>query len=396
MTGAPPDKHAIARKTTWISIGINVMLTALQIAVGIAARSQALIADGVHSLSDIVSDGVVLAATRGSERGPDEDHPYGHNRYENVASLFLGAILLVVGAGMLWRGIERLMQPEDIPAVHVSALGVALAVLVAKEGLFRYMLREARRARSAMLVANAWHARSDAASSLVVAVGVTGNLMGFRLLDPVAAGLVGIIVGHMGWRFLWDAVQDLVDRGVDPELVTQIHDNLLRTPGVRGIDALRTRKMGDATVVDVHILVDPRISVSEGHYIAEQARASAMSDPQVIDVLVHVDPESDTEGTGQRDLPTHDALLDAVRALCEQHHLTLAGISPHYLEGTAELDIHLAMPARGARFPSPEVCRAISDTLRQRFGLRAVRVFTRMEDGMAPAARTDDAASPSP
>lgn len=382
MTSATIDKYAIARKTTWISIAVNVVLTALQIAVGIAARSQALIADGVHSLSDIVSDGVVLAATRGSERGPDEDHPYGHNRYENVASLFLGAILLVVGAGMLWRSSERLMHPDEIPAVHISALGVALAVLAAKEGLFRYMLKEAQRVRSAMLVANAWHARSDAASSLVVAIGIAGNLAGLRMLDPVAAGIVGIIVGHMGWRFMWNALQDLVDRGLSPELTAQIRRNLLQTPGVRTIDVLRTRKMGDSAVVDVHIRVDPRISVSEGHYIAEQARSRVMIDPQVLDVLVHVDPEPDTEGTGSVHLPSHTELLQAVRALCQRYHLTLAGISPHYLEGAAELDIHLAA---GANFPPPDVCRAISDALQQQFSLRAVRVFARIEDAAAPA-----------
>ncbi|MBU6491727.1 MAG: cation transporter [Burkholderiales bacterium] len=374
------DKQAVASRITWVSIWVNIGLTLLQLVVGTLARSQALIADGVHSLSDLVSDGVVLAANHGSGRGPDDEHPYGHNRYENVASLFLGVILLVVGAGMLWRGGERLLDTSQIPAVHVSALIVAAAVLVAKETLFRYMLREAQRVRSAMLVANAWHARSDAASSLVVAIGIAGNLAGWRMLDPIAAGVVGIIVGHMGWRFTWDSLQDLIDRGLSEEAIEGIRNRLLGTAGVHGIDALRTRKMGDSAVVDVHILVDSRISVSEGHYIAEQARANVMQDPLVLDVLVHVDPESDAQGTGEVALPSHAELLAAVQSLCAAHRLPVSGINPHYLEGAAELDIYLGA---SARFPSPAVCSAISEALQERFGLRGVRVFARVE-GQAP------------
>src|ERR1700761_1846107 len=276
------EKQRVARKTTFVSIVLNAVLSALQIVVGIFAHSQALIADGVHSLSDLVSDFVVLLANRHSGAEPDADHNYGHSRYETVASLFLGALLIAVGVGMLWRAGTRLADLDSIPAVHMSALAVAVLVLFSKEGLFRYMLREAQRVRSAMLIANAWHARSDAASSLVVAIGIVGSLAGVRLLDPIAAAIVGFMVARMGWVFGWDALQDLSDRAVDETVAEEMRALLMSTPGVRDVHQLRTRKMGDLALVDAHILVDPFISVSEGHYIAESARTRVLTDNRVL------------------------------------------------------------------------------------------------------------------
>src|SRR6201996_3368086 len=139
------EKHHVARKSTFVSIALNAVLMTLQIAIGMIAHSQALVADGVHSLADLFSDFVVLIANRPSGAKPDADHNYGHSRYETVASLFLGALLIAVGVGMLWRAGARLADLQNIPAVHVSALVVAALVLISKESLFRYMLREAQR-----------------------------------------------------------------------------------------------------------------------------------------------------------------------------------------------------------------------------------------------------------
>src|SRR3984885_4997828 len=251
------EKHLVARKSTFVSIALNTVLMTLQIVIGVIAHSQALVADGVHSLADLVSDFVVLIANRHSGVEPDADHNYGHSRYETVASLFLGALLIAVGVGMLWRAGPRLADLDNIPAVHISALVVAVVVLVSKEALFRYMLREAQRVRSAMLIANAWHARSDAASSLVVALGIIGSLAGVRLLDPIAAAIVGFMVARMGWMFGWDALQDLSDRALDDAAASDVRKLLMSTPGVRDVHELRTQKMGDFALVDAHILVDP-------------------------------------------------------------------------------------------------------------------------------------------
>ncbi|HBR1129339.1 cation diffusion facilitator family transporter [Klebsiella quasipneumoniae] len=279
-----------ARRSTLVSVVVNIFLSALQIAVGIYSGSQGLIADGMHSFSDLLADGVVLVANKKSRRPSDHDHHYGHWRYENGASLVLGAILVLVGVGMLWSAAGHLAQPQTIPPVHSVALWMALTALVVKEGLFRYMLAAARRLNSSLLIANAWHARSDAASSMVVALGIIGNLAGFAWFDPLAALAVGLVITRMGYRFAATALNDLMDRAVDEETQRAIAGTLRATPGVAGLHDLKTRKAGDLVLVDVHLEVAGELSVAEGHQIARQARERVMAQHPVLNVMVHLDP----------------------------------------------------------------------------------------------------------
>ncbi len=302
-THTPAQRAAAATRSTWVSVAVNVVLSSLQIVVGIVAASQGLVADGIHSLSDLVADFVVLVAGRHSQKDADEDHPYGHQRFENAASLALGLLLLGVGVGMVWSAVGKLQTPESIPTAHAAALWVALAALVAKELLFRYMLAVAKRVKSGMLVANAWHARSDAASSLVVSLGLVGNLLGYPLLDPVAALIVGLMVAKMGWGFGWDALHDLMDRAVDEDEVQAIRDTLLKTPGVAGVHDVRTRKMGDMVVADAHIEVDALLTVEEGHNIAVAARAAVMQRHRVLNLMTHVDPAHRYDADHDRPAP---------------------------------------------------------------------------------------------
>ncbi|RQO56978.1 cation-efflux pump [Paucibacter sp. KBW04] len=287
---SPQEKVAAASRSTWVSVIVNVILTSIQIVVGVMAKSQALVADGIHSLSDLVSDFVVLWANHHSQKDADEDHPYGHHRFETAASLALGLLLLGVGVGMLWSAAVKLQNPETIATVHGVALWVAGIALVAKETLFRYMLAVAKRVKSSMLVANAWHARSDAASSLVVGLGIIGNLAGYPLLDPIAALIVGFMVSKMGWSFGWDALHDLMDRAADDEEVAAIRQTLLETPGVRNVHDVRSRKMGDMIVVDAHLEVDAQITVEAGHEISVQARQRVLQRHRVLDLMTHLDP----------------------------------------------------------------------------------------------------------
>lgn len=289
-THTAPERAAAASRSTSVSVLVNLVMATTQIVVGTLAKSQALIADGIHSLSDLVSDFVVLVANHHSQKDADTEHPYGHQRFETAASLAVGALLLAVGMGMVWSALHKLQTPDSIAIVHVSALWVAGGALVAKELLFRYMLRVAKEVKSGMLVANAWHARSDAASSLVVGLGLVGNLAGYPLLDPIAALIVGFMVGRMGWSFGWDALNDLMDRAVDTQEVQAIRKTLENTPGVVGVHDLRTRKMGDMVVVDVHIEVDAAITVEAGHNIAVAARQAVMLRHRVLNVMTHVDP----------------------------------------------------------------------------------------------------------
>ena len=286
----PAERSAAASRSTRVSVGVNILLSTTQIWVGVVAKSQGLIADGIHSLSDLVADFVVLIANHHSKKDADEDHPYGHHRYETAASLVLGMLLLAVGIGMLWSAFLKLENPETVQTVHIIALWVAAGALVAKELLFRYMLKVAKQVKSSMLVANAWHARSDAASSLVVGIGIIGNLAGYPILDPIAAAIVGFMVTRMGWSFSWDALHDLMDRAVDEQEVAAIRQTLTETPGVCNVHDVRTRKMGDMIVVDAHIEVDADISVEAGHDIAVEARQRVLQRHRVLNLMTHVDP----------------------------------------------------------------------------------------------------------
>ncbi|MEQ5127083.1 cation diffusion facilitator family transporter [Providencia sp. wls1943] len=284
------EKFKAAKKSTLISVAVNTLLSIWQIIVGIFSHSSGLIADGIHTLSDLIADFVVLIANKKSHKKPDADHPYGHFRYENGASLILGIILLIVGVGMGWSAVEKMINPDLIPEVHTIALVAALTALVAKEGLFRYMLHVANKVNSSMLVANAWHARSDAASSLVVAIGIIGSLCGIRILDPIAALIVGTFVFRMGFKFTYQSMQDLMDKGADEETLEQMSDVLRGISGVKGFHDLKTRKSGDFFLVDVHLELDGQMTILEGHDIAVNVRKQLMKNPQILDVMTHLDP----------------------------------------------------------------------------------------------------------
>ena len=339
-----PARFAAARKSTWVSIFINLILTIVQVLAGFFGKSQSLMADGLHSLADLLSDVLVLFANRHGNKHADANHPYGHARIETAASLILGASLAALGIGLLIAAGMRLQHPEQVQAVHPFTLWVAIFALAAKEGMFRYMLAVAQRVRSQMLVANAWHARSDAASSLVVVVGIIGNLLGYTFLDLVAAGVVGVMIAYMGIQFARDALLELVDTGLDEAEVRAIRNTLKAVPGVIGLHDLRTRKMADNALVDAHIMVDPKISVSEGHYIAEAARGAVLKGHHVMDVMVHIDPEDDALARPNAHLPQRHLLLSHLYSRLGESLPASTRIVLHYLNGKVEAEILLDAP----------------------------------------------------
>ena len=356
-----PGRHGMTQRCTWISVLVNIFLTAVQVVVGIVANSQGLIADGLHSLSDLVCDFLVLFAAHHSKDPADESHPYGHARVETAASFALGAILAATGAGIIWGAGVKLQNLDNLPPVAPLALGTAILALAAKEGLFRYMLHVGERLRSPMLIANAWHARSDAASSLVVAVGIAGNLMGFNFADSVAAVIVGFMIVRMGVVFSWEAIQELIDTGLSVEEVASIRQVIIDTPGVSSLHELRTRRMAHRSLVDAHICVDPRISVSEGHRIAEMTRKRILdSHATVSDVLVHVDVEDDFDhDTSSQAMPDRGELMSQLAPM-------LAGLPQpqrvvlHYLNGRVEAEIYLPDQALEDRVALDQAQRQLS------------------------------------
>ncbi|MHB1299522.1 MAG: cation diffusion facilitator family transporter [Burkholderiales bacterium] len=343
---ADSTRYRAARKSTLISIAVNLLLTLLQIVVGFFGRSQALMADGLHSFSDLLSDFLVLAANRHGNRSADEDHPYGHARIETATTLILGIMMGAMGLALLYAAGSRLQHPQQIQQVHVMTLWIALTTLLAKELLFRYMIAVAKRVRSQMLVANAWHSRSDAASSLVVSVGIAGNLAGYAFLDLLAAALVAFMIVRMGWQLGYEAFSELVDTGLSEGDLAEIRATIEATPGVIGLHELRTRKMGNQALVDAHILVDPRISVSEGHFIAESARSRILGHHDVLNVMVHVDPEDDFHRKPSVHLPGREQLLAVIRKRLE---VDPERVVLHYLDGMVDAEIFVP-----AGFPEDE------------------------------------------
>ncbi|MBP7710460.1 MAG: cation transporter [Rickettsiales bacterium] len=284
------SKQQAAKKSTLVSVVINIALATAQIFVGIFSGSSGLVADGVHSLSDLFSDFVVLFANHHSSKEADDDHHYGHQRFETAASLFVGLSLLGLGVAMIWSAAHKIIYPTTAATIQIHALWVALVALVTKEILFRYMIAVATKVRSSMLVANAWHARSDAASSFVVAVGIVGALMGYPVLDLIGALVVGLVIAKTGFEFSWDALHDLMDRAASEEDSEKVRQIIIAAPKVLGCHDLRTRKMGDMIFVDVHIEVDGSMTVREGHDIAAEVRSRVIAQLPVLDMMIHIDP----------------------------------------------------------------------------------------------------------
>lgn len=364
------ERYQSAQKVTWISVAVNVILTVLQIVIGIIGKSSALVADGVHSLSDLLCDFLVLFANRHGSKDADDDHPYGHGRIETATTLVLGLILMATGGALLWGAAQRLQDPSALQSVHVMTLWIAILTLASKEGLFRYMLHVARKLNSRMLEANAWHARSDAASSVVVVAGIAGNLAGVTSLDLLAAALVAAMIFRMGWKQAYHALMELIDTSLDEKDVAAIRATLLATPGVRDLHELRTRRMGDRALVDAHVLVEPKISVSEGHYIAETARARVVKTHDALDVMIHIDPEDDSAVKRSLHLPPRETLLAHLEQQLGMPLPLSSRIALHYLDGRVEADIFLAGPVRDEAFARAVAQRSGEDPF---FG--TVRLF---------------------
>lgn len=341
-TPSPAERAAEAQRATWVSVAVNLVMTVAQIIIGWLAHSQSLVAHGIHSFSDLLSDFLVIYASRQSVHPADQAHPYGHARVETAATLVLGASLTLIGGGILWQSGLRLQHIEALPAVELLALWVAVATVIAKEGLYRYLIRVAERQRSQLLTANALHTRADAASALVVVIGIGGALLGWSFLDLLAAALMGFMILRMGVELAWGAIKELIDTGLDAVQVEAIRKSLQATPGVIDMHQLRTRRMAHQVLVDAHVQVDARISVSEGHRIAESARARVLREhPEVLDVLVHIDPEDDLDpDVAVFRLPGRDAVLKELKPLLGELPAP-EKVVLHYLNGGVEIEVFL-------------------------------------------------------
>jgi cation diffusion facilitator family transporter len=286
-----------ARRVTWIGMIWNVLLTIIKFIVGFTAKSSALVADAVHSLSDFASDISVLIGLKIASKPVDQDHNYGHGKFETLAAIIVGVMLFAVGIGILWNSItiiydhfngEPLIRPGTI------ALYAIIASILVKEGLYQYTVKSGKSLRSQVLIANAWHHRSDAFSSIAVLIGVSGAiLLGDRwvILDPISAALVSILILKVAAQTSYDSFNELMEVSLSKEHQKEILMLVADVPGVNIPHNLRTRKIGNTIAIDLHIKVDKNLSIIKAHDIStlveNKLKASFGEDSFI---SIHVEP----------------------------------------------------------------------------------------------------------
>jgi len=365
-------------RVTIIGSIVDFLLGVSKIIVGFISQSQALIADGIHSLSDLVTDFAVLYAAKHSHQEADEEHPYGHGRIETVVTVGLGIALMGVAVGIMIDATNRLFNPDTLFQPGALALSIAIISVFAKEAIYQYTMVIARRYRSNMLKANAWHSRSDAISSIIVVVGIIGSMAGLVYLDSIAAIGVGIMIAKIGWDLAWSSIKELIDTGLDAERVKEIEKNILGVDGVTTLHVLRTRQIGADALVDVHIQVDPYISVSEAHYISETVRSKLIKRvEEVIDVMVHIDPEDDEDVPPTLEkLPLREEMMKKLEEAWKdvEEAKKIDSVTMHYLEG--KIQIELLLPLAILHNAQPDAEKAVEQRFKQ--ALAAVKEIERV------------------
>ena len=344
-----PDYYSEIRRLTLIGGVLDLFLGFVKVLVG----SQALIADGIHSLSDLITDILVLVATKHSAQAADEGHPYGHDRIQTLVSLALAGSLGIIAIVIAWDAVIRIVSPESLLQPGFWPLAVAAISVVSKEGYFQYVVRHPSAATSRMLYANAWHSRSDALSSLAVIVGVGGVLAGFAWADAFAAIVVAGLLLVVAYRIGREGAEELIDSAASPVLNANMRKTILSIEGVRDSHEIRTRRMADKVLADVHIRVDPLISVSEGHRIGDEVMDTLKTRfPEVGDVVVHIDPEDDIVGDVYSKLPMRSVIVAEINTNLHKlqnnfdarFSLQPKNIVVHYLDDGCQIEIWMTMP----------------------------------------------------
>lgn len=286
----------ISQKVTIVGAFFDLLLGIGKIFVGQFYHSQALIVDGVHSLSDLVTDFFVLIVAQYSHEGPDEDHPYGHQRIETLGTLFIGSILFATAGAFFYENLIELIKGPELVKPGNLVLWMALASVIIKEIAYQYTHYWGKKINSRLLMANAWHSRTDAISSIVVLIGAFMTQLGINRVDNIAAIIVALLIGKVGFEFVKTSFSELADTGLEKEKRDKAYEIILATDGVKGAHNFRTRWMGDKMYADVNVEVSPEISVSEGHQIAAWVSKRLIDEmPYIYDVTVHTDVEDDLD-----------------------------------------------------------------------------------------------------
>lgn len=349
-----------ATRVTVIGMILDAALGILKVIAGALFHSQALVVDGIHSFSDVASDLVVLGVMRVSRQEPDQDHPYGHQRIETFGTLLLGSILIAVGAALAWENTLRLFVDSVTTAPGWPVLVAAGLSVVGKEWIYHYTRRVGIAIRSDLIIANAWHSRTDALSSVVVLLSTVGAMLGFYWLDILAAVIIAGIIIHIGWKFTWDSVKELVDTGLSPENTNALKEIARNTEGVLNVHDLRSRRMGQDILLDIHLVVRPEISVSEGHQIGMHVVSGMRSALENIRYITfHIDAELD-----EMFLPSSERLPSRreIRELMSRHIDTLppnTRLRLHYLQNKVHLELFFSAREESERLTAEQITRQL-------------------------------------
>ena len=336
-----PNRLKTIQVQTTYSIIANLLLASAKVVFGIIGKSQALIADGLHSLSDLLTDALVLVSAKAADKEADREHPYGHKRIETVSSQFIAWILIAVGILFAWDIIRAWLHgaPER---PHNIVWVIALISTIVNESLYRIMRSAAQKINSKLLLGNALHHRSDGWTSLIVVISALLSIYTPWHLDAIAALIIAGLIIKMGIQLGWDSIQELIDKAVDDAILEKIKNSILSTSGVNSIHQLRTRLYAGDIYIDVHVLVEPFISVSEGHHIGERVEKNikaAVKD--AFDITVHIDPEDDESNAPCAHLAPRDTIENIINSQCknENHYNELANTQIHYKNGEIILDL---------------------------------------------------------
>jgi cation diffusion facilitator family transporter len=380
MNSPLQNDYQVKRRVTLVCAGLNLLLAGMKLLLGFVGQSQALIADGIHSLSDLASDAMVLIAIRFASDEADEEHPYGHARFETVATVTLSLLLALVAVGIVVDAVERITHPELLSQPGFLALSGAAVSILVNEWMFWYSVRAAERVKSDLMRANAWHHRSDAVSSIIVLIGIAGSMAGYPALDALGAIGVSLLIGKIAWSLGWAGIKELVDTGATPEQLEKITATIGKVEGVEAFHDLKTRRMGQALLVEVHVLVDSQVTVSEGHMIGDRVHATLLHDCEYIsEVLIHVDPEDDEANRSIMPLPGREEMLQLLARRWRDNgiEVTVERVNLHYLGGLIDVEVLLPLESVADLTEARRLSRQIEKATRDEAHIGKVDVFFR-------------------
>ncbi len=287
------DQLTQIRRVTVVGALVNLFLTIIKIFVGLSSSSMSLVADGIHSLSDLATDAAIWIGVRFWSAPPDKNHPYGHGRYETLINLFIAGVLGFVGSGIGWRAIFSIISGTPSSRPEWNVFYIAIISIVAKELLFRWTFKKGKENKSAALTTNAWHHRSDALSSMPVAIAIIGEMIypAFHYYDQIAAITVTILLLHATWRLAKPSIFEIMEATPNPALNTRIREMSKSITGINNVHSVRCRKLGGEILVDMHMDVDPNMTVFASHELTRLFHDRVIQEiPEITNTLIHVEP----------------------------------------------------------------------------------------------------------